>query len=117
MAKKSASNQMRDDSIRKEIREIFDMFDVLERCYDELPDKIGITESFVRFDGFDAQRKPDEDYYRVGLEMTTGSRGRQVFASHMPRVQGYLGMVSRWKTSKNQNKLTKEDIIRITTFH
>ena len=98
---------------RGQIAEIYSMFKALGACYDALPDKSGVDESKLRFDGFDGNN--ENRAMEIARELATVNRDIVVFNSHMPRLQGYLELVQRWKDSKDKQNLTRDDLIRITT--
>jgi uncharacterized protein YfbU (UPF0304 family) len=111
MARKSRLQMARESLARDEVVEIIAMFRALGRSYDALPDKSGIAESLIRFDGFDAHNEAD---YLTAAEMIAGgSRDINVYDSHMPRLRGYQMMLEGWRSSHDRDNLTKTDILRI----
>lgn len=113
MAKKSERQMLREQSIREELQEILAMFDALGRSYDTIADKSGITESFVRFDGFDANDVLEHEYLRLLRQMDSISRRDRAINSHSPRLRGYRLMMQAWRNSRDKENLTKEDVLRI----
>jgi uncharacterized protein YfbU (UPF0304 family) len=113
MAKKSQLQIVREKYIREEVLEFFEMFRVLRQSYDDLPDKSGIDENLITFDGFDANDPNENLYLQAAREIAMYSRDFDVFDSHMPRLRGYQRMLQAWRESSNKENLTKEDILRI----
>jgi uncharacterized protein YfbU (UPF0304 family) len=113
MARKSERNMLRDKFINNEVREIFAMFRALRRSYDAIPDKSGIEDWRITFDGFDANNDTEQEYLRIGRELGVLTRDIRVFNSHMPRLPGYEMMLQEWRNSRDKENLTKEDILRI----
>jgi uncharacterized protein YfbU (UPF0304 family) len=100
MAKKSKAQQHREEQARKDVAVIKEMFAAMQRCYDALPDKWGVENPELIYDGFDGNNEPD--HARIsGMN------------SHMPRLNGYMMMVQRWNESADNQTLTKHDLIRI----
>ena len=87
MARKSQRQMARAKWVKDDVREIYAMFHALRTAYDALPDKSGIDESFITFDGFDANN--EDEYLEAARELAAASREIQAFNSHMPRVSGY----------------------------
>jgi len=112
MARTSKRQALRERVIEDEVREIYTMFRALKRSYDALPDKSGIDESLITFDGFDGNN--EDEHLRIAHRLAIVSRDIQAFNSHMPRLQGYQMMLQEWRTSRDRENLTKEDILRIT---
>lgn len=112
MARKSNRALLREQSIREEVREIFAMFFALRRSYDALPDKSGINESLITFDGFDGNN--EDEYLDIANQLAACSRDIQAFDSHMPRLRGYQMMLQKWRSSQDKENLTNADILRIT---
>ena len=86
-----------------EVYEIQRMFRVLERCYEQLPDKSGINSHWLKYEGFDAN-----DPYEFRLLQYADHRN-----SHWPMLATYRRMLSKWQSSRDRENLTKEDILRI----
>ena len=112
MARKSQRQMAREKWVKDEVREILAMFRALRRAYDALPDKSGIAEHLITFDGFDANDDREHEYLQAAREITI-LRGPEVPNSHMPRLQGYQMMMQAWRNSHDRENLSKEDILRI----
>ena len=67
MAKKSRRQTLREQSTKDEVLEIFAMFQALQRSYAALPDKSGIDESQITFEGFDGNN--EDEHLRVAHEL------------------------------------------------
>ncbi|MHB0955692.1 MAG: YfbU family protein [Pirellulaceae bacterium] len=113
MARKSRRQADRDRSIKEEVREILAMYRALRRAYDTLPDKSGIDESLITFDGFDANDAGEDEYRRAAREIAIATRGPDIPNSHFPRLRGYQMMLRAWNNSSDKENLTRKDIIRI----
>jgi uncharacterized protein YfbU (UPF0304 family) len=113
MAKKSKRQALCDRLVEEDVREIFAMFRALRRSFDGLPDKSGIEEWQITFDGFDANDNEEQEYLRIGRELGVLTDRIQVFNSHAPRLRGYQMMLQAWRTSRDRDNLTREDILRI----
>jgi uncharacterized protein YfbU (UPF0304 family) len=113
MARTSQRQMARERLVTDEAREMFAMFCALRRSYDALPDKSGIDESQITFDGFDANDDEEYEYLQVAHRLASISRDIQAFDSHFPRLRGYRMMMQAWRGSRDRENLTKEDIIRI----
>jgi uncharacterized protein YfbU (UPF0304 family) len=112
MGKKSQRQMDRERWIREEVREILAMFRTLKRSYEELPDKTGIDENLITFDGFDGNN--EHEHLQAGQQIAGCTRGLDVHDSHMPRLRGYQMMLQAWKSTRDKENLTKEDLLRIT---
>ena len=105
----------------KEVLHILSMHQALKRAYDKLPDKSGIEEYRVRFAGFDGNDRVEGTmmaYTRWYCDSHGGrfkdlDRGDD-FNSHGLMLDSYRAMLKEWEASKDTNRLTKDDIIRIT---
>jgi uncharacterized protein len=105
----------------KEVLQILSMHQALKRSYDNLSDKSGIDEYRVRFAGFDGN-DPIEGTMMAYTRWFCDSRGGRFkeldrgddFNSHAPLLGSYRAMLKEWEKSKDKNRLTKDDIIRIT---
>lgn len=111
MGRKSKRQMDGEKRIRDEVLEILAMFRALQRSYEGLPDKSGIEKYLIEFDGFDGNNEPE--HLRAAQEIAACTRGLDVFDSHMPRLRGYQMMLQKWKSSRDKENLTKEDILRI----
>lgn len=113
MAKVTPLQLARRDAIWKQIKEILAMFESLGQAYERFGEKAGVSREDVQFDGFDARDEQEAEYLRAGQDMTRGNREPVVFDSHMPRLAGYLAMLERWRSCRDANNLTLEDLKRI----
>jgi len=101
-----------------EVLDILDMFQSLKFSYDELDDKSGIKEASVRFQGFDGNHETNHMAYARHLVEDEGKFDvLQIknFNGHFPSLDRYLWMVEEWNKSADKFRLTKDDIIRITS--
>lgn len=101
-----------------EVLDILDMFRALKYAYEELTDKSDVDDLWVRFHGFDGNTETKYlGYARFLIDregrFTNLDRGDNL-NSHMPVLDIYRRMVQKWRKSKDPQKLTKEDIARIT---
>jgi len=110
-------DEFSEDSCR-EVLDILDMCQALQFAYEKIEDKSGIDEWRVHFGGFDGNYEGSHlAYVRHLIE----DEGKFKFLavkdlnSHCPTLDRYRSMLSEWKTSANKHKLTKEDVLRITT--
>ena len=97
--------------IEQEVWDILDMFRALRQSYEKLPDKSGINEELINFDGFDANN--EEEHLQAARRIAVLQRGRNVPNSHMPRLGGYRMMLRLWRNSPDKKNLTKDDILHI----
>ena len=111
MGGKSKRQTDREKWAVEEVREILSMFRSLQRSYKGLPDKSGIDERLITFDGFDGNN--ESEHLRAAHQIAIATRGPDAPNSHMPRLRGYQMMLQAWKSSRDKESLTKEDIIRI----
>lgn len=103
MAKPSKTEQFREQQARKEVAEVRAMFAAMQRCYDALADKSGVENPELIFDGFDSNDDYEWHHARIaGMN------------SHMPRLNDFMTMVQRWNNSADKEKLTKQDLVRIS---
>ncbi|SRR6266705_2746470 len=106
----------------REVLDILEMFSVLKRSYDALEDKAGIEDYRIKFHGFDGNDLLEVKYLGYASFFCNSDGGRYTeldkgddFNSHMPTLRTYRSMLNEWKNSKDIHKLSKEDIIRITS--
>lgn len=103
----------------EEVLDILDMFTFLKYGYRDLADKSGIQVHWVNFPGFSGN---DEAKY-LGFTLFLIDRQKKFqdldrrdnFNSHGPFLMIYRQMLKEWKKSADRYKLTKDDIIRITS--
>lgn len=98
--------------VSDEVQKILDMFRVLERCYEAIPDKSGINPEFVRFDGFDGNN--EFEYLRAARSLTGFDPKAGAYDSHMRRLPWYQLLMQRWRASTDTQNLTNADLVRIT---
>lgn len=101
-----------------EVIDVLSMHRALKYAYDALADRSGIEAWQIEFSGFDGNNEPTLLGYtrwfcnQEGGRFTELTRGDD-FNSHMPSLGRYRAMLKEWNASKDRNKLTKEDIVRI----
>jgi uncharacterized protein YfbU (UPF0304 family) len=103
------------------IIDVLDMFDFIQRAYDELGDKTGIEPFMIDFPGFDGNNDAKflgfAEFFckeRRAFESLRKTGPGGSFNSHMPTHELYSRMLAAWRESKNKRQLTKVDLIRIT---
>lgn len=108
----------------REVLDILSMHRALHYGYDALSDKSGIEPAFVQFAGFDGN--DEEEGLLLGYARwfcdSDGGRFKELhrgddFNSHMPMLGFYRAMLKEWQKSRDKNKLTKDDILRITSIY
>jgi uncharacterized protein len=104
----------------REVLDILSMHRALKFGYDALKDKSGIEESRVTFVGFDGNNETTLMGYTRWFCDSDGGRFKELnrgddFNSHDPMLANYRAMLTEWEKSKDKNRLTKDDIIRITS--
>jgi uncharacterized protein len=107
----------------REVVDILEMFDSLKRSYAQLADRSRIEERRTKFRGFDGSDQLEAAcaaYARFYCGLDGGryqdlDRGDD-FHSPMPLLGTYRKMLGAWRASKDQSNLTREDIVRMTTF-
>ena len=100
------------------VMDVLDMHRVLHFSYRDLKDKSGVDPDQIAFRGFDGNNEAAQLRYMRYLRaqdkwQELGDPGGD-FNSHMPTLGRYREMLKRWKQSKDESRLTKEDILRIT---
>lgn len=117
-----AQNIYEDELSEQECQEVLDilsMYSFLTFAYKNLKDTEGIDEHCIKFDGFDGNNETIRmGYVRyfikdLGRFQELDSSGD--FNSHAPRIHRYQKMLREWQLSSDKFKLTKDDIIRITS--
>lgn len=103
----------------REVVDILEMYDFLQRSYDRLEDKEGIEEWMIEFQGFDGNNEPELIGYAEFIMEKNGQfqsvRHNEDLNSHMPSISRYRDMLQKWKASPNKHNLSKTEIIRITS--
>ncbi len=103
----------------KEVLDILEMYSFLTFAYKKLKDTEGIDEKRIKFDGFDGNSETSRMTYvryfikDLGRFQELDSGGD--FNSHIQRLHRYQKMLREWQLSPDKFKLTKDDIIRITS--
>ena len=108
---KTIARQAYEADIRNEIHEIRAMFAALKRCFDGLEDKSQFKEADLLFAGFDPEN--EQEHHRTANLIAQFS-GQATQDSDSRKLQWYQTLVRRWNESANKEKLTKEDLRRIT---
>jgi uncharacterized protein YfbU (UPF0304 family) len=98
----------------REVQDILRMFDLLQLCYGQVADKSGIEARRIRFRGFDTS-DPVEGAYAAYARFFRGGRGGDV-EGQVPLLGTYRKMLAAWRASKDETRLTRDDLVRITTF-
>src|ERR687893_1898982 len=100
------------------VREVMNMYDVLQRSYDALDDKQGIEEERTKFPGFES----DYELAHLGYARFVVEREgrfshlkpfRADFISHTPMLDQYRRMTDVWKLADKRYELTRDDITAI----
>lgn len=105
---RSKRKELRAGFVTEEVRKIRDMFSVLKRSYDALPDKSGVNRDCVQFDGFD--HNSESEYLQAARQLQM----ERAYDSHMERLPGYRLLMERWQNSHDMQNLTNADLVRIT---
>lgn len=116
-------NETLSEGACKEVVDVMAMFRALNQGYDRLDDKEGIDAYRLRFHGFDGNNEGSLMAYAQYYCNHDGGRfaefqeqdGFDDFNSHVEMLDRYRAMMTEWNKSANKNKLTKEDIARITS--
>ncbi len=106
---RSKLNEQREMFVIEEVRKIRDMFSILKRCFDALPDKSGINPAYVQFDGFD--RNYESKYLAAAVQI----RLERAYDSHAEMLPLYQLLMQRWEASDDMQNLTHSDLVRITS--
>ncbi len=101
----------------REVIDILDMYRALTNSYNRLPDKTGIDEDKIRFDGFDGNDETSQylytQYYIVDLdrynELTYGQKHPDL-NSHGHRLGKYRTMLAAWKSIDDRHNLNSNQI-------
>src|SRR5262249_21235279 len=103
-----------------EVLDIMQMFWEMQFTYDNLEDRTGIAEHWVKFPGFDGTDETKYMFY-AGYITRPGShrfenlhRRQSNFNSHAPLLGHYRKMYAEYVRSNNRHELTKDDLVRIT---
>ena len=96
---------------------ILEMYRALTFGYQELENKEGIEERNLKFPGFDGNNETDLFSYCTFLITDKGlyQELEGDLNSHMPMLDIYDKMLNEWEKSPNKMKLTRDDIIRLTS--
>lgn len=104
----------------KEVVDILAMHRALLFSYQNLTDKAGIEPGNVAFRGFDGNNETEQmGYCRYFCDNPSGARFPELgrpddFNSHMEMLPHYRKMLSQWRQSADINRLSADDIKRIT---
>lgn len=101
----------------REVIDILDMYRALTFSYNRLPDKAGIDEREIRFDGFDGNEETSQYlyalYFIVDLErfteLTYGQKSPDL-NSHGHRLKKYRDMLAVWKSFDDKHNLNPDQI-------
>jgi hypothetical protein len=101
----------------REVIDILDMYRALTYSYNRLPDKAGIDERDIHFDGFDGNEETSQylyaQYFIVDLdrfkELTYGQKHPDL-NSHGHRLQKYRTMLEVWKSFNDRHNLNPDQI-------
>jgi uncharacterized protein YfbU (UPF0304 family) len=106
----------------REVLNILSMHQTLKRAYDKLEEKSGIEDHRVRFAGFDGNDAVEGTMMAYARWYCNSHGGRfkdldrgDDFNSHALMLDSYRSMLKEWEKSADKNRLTKDDIIRITS--
>jgi uncharacterized protein YfbU (UPF0304 family) len=100
----------------REVLDILDMHRALKRAYDDLPDKSGIDQTHLKFNGFDGNNETAQMGYARFLIHDQGRWNEFAHGdlnSHYPTMVRYRRMLREWKDSEEVHDLKKNDIVRI----
>ena len=99
---------------------ILDMFSAITFSLEKIGDKTGINLDQLKFDGFDGNNEGKfYDFVQYFCTEFDGQRFPEIgkgidnFNSHCPILDTYIRMLEVWKSCKDRNKLTKEELISI----
>jgi uncharacterized protein len=102
----------------RDVTDILDMFSMLNRAIEGITERSGIYQHGLKFHGFSSNQERRALAYAEFLCRHDGGRFKDLhireFDSHSPMMDTYRLMLREWKSSENQQKLTKDDIVRIT---
>ena len=109
-------DEMSEDECR-EVIDVLDMYRALTFSYQKLPDKAGIEEDEIHFDGFDGNEETSQylyaQYFIVDLdrftELTYGQKHPDL-NSHSQRLEKYRAMLAVWKSIENRHNLNQKQI-------
>lgn len=109
-------DEMSEDECR-EVIDVLDMYRALTFSYQKLPDKAGIEEDEIHFDGFDGNEETSQylyaQYFIVDLdrftELTYGQKHPDL-NSHSHRLEKYRAMLAVWKSIENKHNLNEKQI-------
>lgn len=104
-----------------EVVDILNMHRQMLWAYEKVADKSGIVEGQIEFTGFSGNEETKQmAYTRYVSSLDGGTRFKELnrgddFNSHVPMLPWYRAMLAEWKNSTNVNRLSKEDLVRITS--
>ncbi len=104
----------------KKVLDILDMYSSIKYSYDRIDDKEDIETTFLTFPGFDGN---NESHHMVYTQYLINDLDRfpelkydqkyPDFNSHMPTLQKYRNMLTKWNQTADKLNLSKDDINRI----
>jgi uncharacterized protein YfbU (UPF0304 family) len=102
-----------------EIRQILEMYDFLQRAYENLKDKEGIDGESISFQGFDGNNEAEVRAYALFIieeqKQFQYLKHTKGLNSHFRSLPYYRLMLKEWNASPDKHHLTKADVIRITS--
>ena len=101
------------------VLDVLTMFWMMRYAYDALTDRDGIEPQFLEFAGFDSGNEAALMSYAQWFIERLGQfkdlKRPRGFNSPMPTRSLYERMLEAWNASTDRNRLSKADLIRITT--
>ena len=106
------------EAVCTEVQDILDMFRALALAVRSGVDCTGIPRRALQFSGFDGNHEIDHMVFTRYVTQTRGGWAELSITegklnSHTLRLYLYRPMLSRWRQSRDQWKLTREDLLRI----
>ncbi len=106
------------EAVCTEVQDILDMFRALALAVRSGVDCTGIPRRALQFSGFDGNHEIDHMVFTRYLTKNRGGWAELGITegklnSHTLRLYLYRPMLTRWRQSRDQWKLTREDLLRI----
>ena len=105
----------------REVLDILTMYRILYFSYRDLEDKTEIDKTAIQFDGFDGNHEINYLSFAQFLIFKQGKFAELApqdqytdLNSHSEKISSYRKMLKEWQKINKRNRLTKEDIQRIT---
>jgi uncharacterized protein YfbU (UPF0304 family) len=109
------------DEDAEHVLAILGIFSDMSDSYDQLTDKSGIDEHYVRFHGFDGNNEAEFLGFASALSKNgnySKTVGKHARNSHMPTTAAYRRMIEEWKRLGEPNyPYSKDTILSITTAY